>query len=220
MCAEATQHGAARLAGLVERRERLLNHQSAIRRCDRCVVAGLIVEAWPVFHGDVSARVMIVGQAPALRRSEHPLPYSGASGRVLRGWLARAGFDPDGFYRDFYLTSLTKCFPGAGRSGKGDRPPGAAEIANCRDHLLGELALVQPEVILPLGKLAAGFFIPEARRRPLDDLVGRRFEYGPALVLPLPHPSGVSRWLNLPANRALLDQALDQLNALRREWDL
>ena len=207
-----------------ERQRRLLAHQQVIRGCDRCVVAGLIAQARPVFHGDAAARVMIVGQAPALPRSERPLPYSGGSGKVLRAWLARAGFDPACFYERFYLTSLTKCFPGPSSSGKGDRAPSAAEIANCAAHLAGELALVRPALILPLGKLAAGAFVPEARRRRLDELIGRRFAYRFAdqdtIVLPLPHPSGVSRWLNAPANRALLDAALAELGRLREERGL
>ncbi|HET7037485.1 MAG TPA: uracil-DNA glycosylase family protein [Thermomicrobiaceae bacterium] len=203
-----------------ERRRRLLAHQQLIRGCTRCVAAGLISQARPVFHGDAAARVMIVGQAPALPRAERPLPYSGASGKVLRAWLARAGFDAERFYEAFYLTSLTKCFPGPSRSGKGDRAPSAAEIANCADHLAGELALVRPEVILPLGKLAAGAFVASARRRRLDELIGRRFAYQDAIVLPLPHPSGVSRWLNAPANRVLLDAALAELRLLREELGL
>lgn len=157
---------------------------------------------------------MVVGQAPAARRDEPALPYSGASGRTLRRWLAQAGFPEDALYELFYLTSLTKCFPGLSRSGKGDRAPSAAEVALCRPHLEGELELVRPEVILPLGRLAATYFVGN---RPLAQLVGQVFTLEDALVVPLPHPSGVSRWLNTPAHRALLDQALAILDTIRRE---
>ena len=205
---------------LASLQEELEAHQASIRACRRCVDAGLIGEACAVFHGTAHARLMVVGQAPALRRSERPLPYSGASGRVLKGWLARAGFPPEEFYTRFYLTSLTKCFPGPSRDGKGDRAPSAVEIANCRPHLLGELRLVRPDVIVALGRLAITNFVPGARKQPLAALVGHSFPYEDTVVLPLPHPSGVSHWLNAPANRALLDQALDRLAQLRQELDL
>lgn len=144
------------------------------------------------------------------------MPFSGASGKTLQAWLARAGFPEGALHRDFYLTSLTKCFPGRARNGgEGDRPPSAAEIALCARHLDREIALVQPEIILGLGRMAAERLDPTARRLPLADLVGtlRHAERAghPFLLLPLPHPSGVSRWLNHPAHRARLDLALEVL---------
>lgn len=208
----------ARGADPPEQRQRALEaHQAEIRRCDRCIAAGYIPEAWPVFHGTAERRIMVLGQAPAIRRVERPLPYSGASGRTLRRWLERAGFEPDDLHTRFYLTSLTKCFPGPARSGKGDRPPSATEIALCRSHLEGELALVSPELILALGRLAAAALVGN---RPLDQLVGQVFPLGTALVIPLPHPSGVSRWLNIPANQELLEQSLTHLATLRQERGL
>jgi uracil-DNA glycosylase len=57
-------------------------------------------------------------------------------------------------------------------------------------------------------------------KQPLTATVGQVFEHGGRLYLPLPHASGVSRWLNAPANRALLDQALAELARLRVELGL
>jgi uracil-DNA glycosylase family 4 len=196
-------------------RQRLLaTFQRELRRCRLCVEAGYLMDAYPVFQGNAASRVMVVGQAPAARNVERPVPYSGASGRTLRAWLDRAGFDPDALHTRFYLTSLTKCFPGSSASGKGDRAPSPAEIALCRPHLERELALVQPNLILPLGRLAITYFVG---KRPLSALVGQLIRRGDAYVLPLPHPSGVSHWLNDAANRALLDAALDRLGELRVE---
>jgi uracil-DNA glycosylase len=148
------------------------------------------------------------------------LPYTGATGRTLQRWLARAGFPPEALHRDFYLTSLTKCFPGpaTGTGAKGDRPPSAREIALCARHLDREIALVRPEIVVSLGRLAAERLDPTARGLPLTELVGslRPAERAGHVfrLLPLPHPSGVSRWLNDPAHVARLDEALA---ILRRE---
>ena len=192
-----------------------------IAACNRCVRAGFIPVAHPIFRGQIGDRLMVIGQAPAALTHERPLPFAGASGKTLRRWLVQAGFPEDALDSRVYRTSLTKCFPGASPSGKGDRAPGAAEIALCRDHLDREIALVRPRVVLALGRLAATALVGPA---PLAALVGsvraaeragHRF-----LVAPLPHPSGVSRWLNDRENRAKLDLGLERLDALRIEYGL
>lgn len=197
----------------------LAAYQRRLAACTRCVAAGYIPVAHPVFHGHAHQRLMIVGQAPGARAHQTGVPWSGRSGEILRGWLEQAGF-PSGAWREtWYLTSLTKCFPGKAAQGKGDRAPSPAEIALCGDHLAAELALVRPEIVVTLGKLAASRLIPGARRLALADLVGTAFTvdlgHGPATVVPLPHPSGVSRWLNDPANRERVGVGLARLAAER-----
>jgi uracil-DNA glycosylase len=190
--------------------------QHDIRACRVCVAAGFITEANPVFRGRSGQRMMIVGQAPGERGHRNSLPYAGASGKTLRAWLAMAGFEEDALYERFYLTSMTKCFPGPSATGKGDRAPSGSEIRLCAGHLDREIALVQPEIVLPLGRISATSF---AGNLPLDRLVGtlrhgeragQRF-----FVLPLPHPSGVSHWLNAPANKARLADAMRLFGELR-----
>ena len=201
--------------------------QREIRRCTRCVDAGFIHDAHPILHGSPAARSMILGQAPGPTAAERPLPYSGASGKTLQAWLTRAGFDAGALYdaERFYLTSTTKCFPGRSPSGKGDRAPSRGEVELCRSHLDLELEWVRPELILPLGRLAIGTMLSSFRRAALASIVGNAYpaEYpaaGSALVLPLPHPSGVSHWHNDPANQTRLDHALEWLDRTRRERDL
>jgi uracil-DNA glycosylase family 4 len=170
----------------------------------------------PIFQGHTSHRIMVIGQAPAYRKVERP-PYSGASGKRLNAWLEQAGFPPGSLHERCYLTSLTKCFPGSSTSGKGDRAPSSAEIALCRPHLDGEIELVDPEVIITLGRLAATRFLG---RKPLAEIVGHCFEFDGRHIIPLPHPSGVSRWMNDPANQALVDQGLAALSRLRETLNL
>jgi uracil-DNA glycosylase len=192
-----------------------------IAGCTRCVAAGFIPTAFPIFKGEIGNRVMVVGQAPAWYAHERPLPYSGATGKTLRTWLAQAGFSDETLHGRFYLTSLTKCFPGASPSGKGDRAPSAAEIALCRGHLDAEIGLIRPDLVIALGRLAATVLVGPA---PLAELVGtlRAGERADCRfpVLPLPHPSGVSRWLNESTHRERLTQALALLSDLRVRQDL
>jgi uracil-DNA glycosylase len=179
-----------------------------IRACTRCADAGFIPRAFPIVAGKITDRVMIVGQAPGAVELTTGLPFSGRAGAELRRWLARAGIDEDHLP---YRTSITKCFPGRAASGAGDRKPSPPEIANCATWLERELALVQPRIVLLVGQLAIERFIGKVA---LDSVVGTVRRDGDRVLIPLPHPSGASRWLNLPANRALLDRALRHL---RRE---
>ena len=151
-----------------------------VAACGRCVAAGFIPVAHPIFKGAVGNRVMVVGQAPGALAHERPMPYSGASGRTLSGWLGQAGFDDGALHGRCYLTSLTKCFPGASASGKGDRAPSAAEVALCRGHLDRELALVRPELVLALGRWRRPHSWVRRRWRSWSGRCGRRSGRGTA----------------------------------------
>ena len=105
-----------------------------------------------------------------------------------------------------------RCFPGRNPHGDGDRPPPARGVRNCSGWLDAELELVRPAVIIPVGQLAIRRFLGPGA---LEDRVGRTFGDEPVFV-PLPHPSGQSRWLNQPVNRERLEAALAQLCELRR----
>lgn len=156
---------------------------------------------------------MIIGQAPGIVELTTRLPFSGRAGAELRRWLARAGIGEEDLP---YRTSITKCFPGKAAGGAGDRRPSPPEIALCAPWLEAELTLVKPEVILLVGTLAIDRVWGKA---PLSQLVGhskRSPALGDALLIPLPHPSGASRWLNDPANKERLARALRLLARARR----
>jgi uracil-DNA glycosylase len=126
--------------------------------------------------------------------------------------MLRAGFaSPEDFRRLTYIAALMRCFPGRNRAGNGDLKPPPAAVANCAHWLDAELRLLKPKVLILVGQLAIARFLGPG---PLEDRVGRRFGERPVMV-PLPHPSGQSRWLNDPANRDRLSAALELLDQLR-----
>jgi uracil-DNA glycosylase len=186
--------------------------------CRACELAGYLARANPIRPGLIAApRMMLIGQAPGALTDRKGYHFAGPAGTFLDIWLTRAGFPPEYFREHVYLTSLTRCFPGKSKSGNGDRAPSRAEIALCRRFLDRELALIQPKVVLLVGKMAIDAFIGKGL---LVDTVGKVFEIDDRSYLPLPHASGVSRWLNDPANQARLNQALTQLSRLREEFRL
>jgi len=173
-----------------------------IRACTKCVEAGYLPSAFPIVAGKASDRVMIIGQAPGSVEITTGLPFSGRAGAQLRRWLVEAGIDEAHLP---YRTSITKCFPGKAASGAGDRRPSPPEIALCASWLDAELALVRPRVLLLVGTLAIERFWG---RVPLSDVVGKSRVDGDRILIPLPHPSGASRWLNDSENRERLRRAL------------
>jgi uracil-DNA glycosylase len=182
--------------------------------CRRCETAGYISAARPIRHPWTERqRTMIVGQAPGAQTDAKRFHFAGPGGVLLGKWLVRAGYDPDHWREQCYITSLTRCFPGkAPRGGRGDRKPSPPELALCRPFLEAELRLVRPTVVLAVGGMAIEQFVGKGS---LDRLVGTVAEIDGRLVLPLPHPSGVSRWLNDPAHQRLVDTALERLGEIR-----
>ena len=180
--------------------------------CTLCVTAGFIPSAHPIFQGHAGQRLMVVGQAPGPSATQRRVPYSGATGKTLQSWLSRAGFAEGALHRDFSSDQLDQVLPWPCHQRQGDRPPSAAEIALCARHLEREIALVQPAIILALGRLSITRLDPGTRRLPLSDVVGtiRPASYAghDVLLVPLPHPSGVSRWLNAPENQERLEMGL------------
>jgi len=134
--------------------------------CRACEVAGYLARANPIRPGLIEQpRMMLIGQAPGTVTVRLGYHFAGPAGRFLEIWLERAGF-PAGYFREHvYLTSLTRCFPGKSRSGNGDRPPSRAEIALCHGFLEREMELIQPKVVLLVGKMGCAHWDAACKRR-------------------------------------------------------
>jgi uracil-DNA glycosylase len=162
---------------------------------------------------------MIIGQAPGITESEVKRPFNGTSGTRLFQWLAEAGWEEQEFRARHYITTTTKCYPGKAKGGKGDRAPSRAEQRLCRPFLDEELALVDPEVIVPVGRVAVELFY--SGKFKLADVVGTaKQDARMRWIVPLPHPSGASLWLNRPAHQDKVTQALAILARLKGERQL
>jgi uracil-DNA glycosylase len=176
-------------------------------RCRACAEAGYPIESLPVRAPYAGQRAYLFGQAPGIVEGEERLPWRGRAGRQLRRWL---DMDEDTFYSTFYCASVTRCYPGRARSGRGDRAPTPQEQELCRFWRDWELELLRPRLIVTVGGLALRSMLG------LTDLTaaaGERFERQGVPVVPLPHPSGASSWPHLPGNRERLARALELVRA-------
>jgi len=170
-----------------------------------CADEGIVPEANPTFEGRWGVPFLLVGQAPGPVERESRRPFSGRAGKELDRWMVRAGFEtPEEFRRLTYIAALMRCFPGRNRTGSGDLKPPPAAVANCAHWLDAELRILKPKALLLVGQMAIARFLGPGH---LEDRVGHLFGDRPVMV-PLPHPSGQSRWLNDTANRERLASAL------------
>jgi uracil-DNA glycosylase len=170
--------------------------QREMHRCSRCDALVRCRSRVVPGAGAAPARVALVGIAPGrLGGDRTGIPFSGdRSGILLRAMIERAGLSR------VFITNLVRCNP---RDERGrNRDPDASEIANCRDHLADELALVRPRVIACLGRIVwrelagrdAAFDPERADKRP----------FGRAVLFPMYHPAYVNRGA-YPVRRYLRD---------------
>ena len=153
--------------------------------CGRC--PSLVESRSRVVPGDgaIPAQVAFIGLAPGRFGGDRTgIPFDGdRSGELLRRMIKRARL------RGVFITNVVRCNP---RDLRGrNRDPDAAEIANCRSHLMAELALVNPWIVVCLGRIAwnalAGRKCPFEPRQPIViEAQGMR-------LLPMYHPAYVIR---------------------------
>jgi len=159
------------------------------------------------------SKVFLVGQAPGPREGGFGRPFAWTAGRTLFRWFEETmGINEEELRAAIYMAAVARCFPGKAAGG-GDRKPDFVEIAKCRPYLEGEVSILRPELVLPVGQLAIGEVLgKEVAGQRLDTIVGRtmkaRYHGVDVDVVPLPHPSGASPWHRIEPGKTLLGQAL------------
>jgi uracil-DNA glycosylase len=183
----------------------LSRHVTRLLRCRRCPR----MQSTPVSGGAIVSEVMIIGQAPGPREPTLKRPFAHTAGKTLFRWFEEfCRMDEAAVRSKIYFAAVCRCFPGK-NSGGSDRVPAPDEIRNCALWMDNEVRILQPRLIIPVGRLAITQFIECAR---LDAVIGRKFRvehagHGVDLI-PLPHPSGASPWHKIPPGKAFTERAL------------
>jgi uracil-DNA glycosylase len=187
----------------------LEKHRRALVACRRCDVDHGVS---PIVSLARRPRAMLVGQAPGKVEAGGGRAFAGRAGKTLFRWFALAGLNEATARDKIYIAAVTRCYPGPSPSGRGDRVPTPVERANCGGWLDAELRLLQPRLLILVGRLAIERFLP---RVPLEELIGREHQVehlgGRSIAIPLPHPSGASSWVHQGNHPELLSRALKLL---------
>lgn len=189
---------------------KIIEHQELLRSCSRCPEM-----IQPVITGaPVNASIMIVGQAPGIREGDIGRPFGWTAGKTLFKWFSSIGLEEDEFRKLIYMAAVCRCFPGKNPKGSGDRVPNKREIATCKQWLEAEYDILQPKLIIPVGKLAIKQYLTADK---LKEVVGQQFvldtPHLQADCIPLPHPSGLSTWYNTEPGKPLLQDSLRLIKA-------
>lgn len=114
-----------------------------VRGCPLCKLSRTRKNAVPG-EGQVSAKIMFIGEAPGRSEDEKGRPFVGAAGRILDELLKKAGIERS----QVFITNIVKCRP------PNNRVPKEDELTACRPYLDRQIALIKPKVICILGRTA------------------------------------------------------------------
>jgi uracil-DNA glycosylase len=151
---------------------------------------------------------LIIGQAKGEKWKLGPM-YSSK----LWDWFATIGLTREQAYDIFQFDALIE--HGTARAKKGRVPPSTVQMKTYRPKLIENIDAQKPKLIIPIGNLAIRQVLNQSNVL-MEDVVGQKLVLRPfgscakeTTIIPLPHPSGVSLWLNSAHNKKLLKTALE-----------
>lgn len=180
-------------------------HQTALKKCQQCPeMNGPAVSGNPII-----SPIMLIGQAPGDKEILIPKPFAWTAGKTLFKWFKQLGVEEEEFRDLIYISAVCRCFPGKKPRG-GDRVPNLTEIKTCSHWLNAEIDILQPKLVIPVGKLAISQYL-EVKK--LTDVIGHIHQVTlnnhQVDMIPLPHPSGASTWHITEPGKSLLQDALN-----------
>lgn len=168
-----------------------------IADCPRCELARTRTRTVPG-AGPAAASIMFVGEGPGQREDEQGLPFVGAAGRFLDQLLVGAGLARS----EVYITNIVKCRP------PGNRDPEVEEIAACRPYLDRQIEIIDPALIVTLGRFSMQRWVADAQ---ISRIHGQAREVDGRTIVPMYHPAAALRRGDL---RPVMEADFAQLPAL------
>ena len=185
--APPSAHGAAAVA-LDDRIARIARLdwpalKSTVAGCTACALCKTRTNT--VFGvGDEQAEWMLVGEAPGAEEDARGEPFVGQAGRLLDSMLAAVGLTRGA---NVYIANVLKCRP------PGNRNPDPFEVEQCSPHLVRQIALIRPKLILAMGRFAAQTLL--GTDASIASLRGRQFQYQSVPLIVSYHPAYLLRTL-------------------------
>ena len=157
--------------------------QSTVASCTACALHESRTNT--VFGiGDHHAQVMVIGEAPGADEDQQGEPFVGSAGQLLNNMLLAIGFRRE----QVYIANILKCHP------PGNRDPQPEEVSQCESYLKRQIAMVNPKVILAVGRIAALNLLKV--ETPVGKMRGKLYQYGDTPVVVTYHPAYLLRKLS------------------------
>lgn len=159
----------------------LQNQLDGCTRCKLCEKRNTIVFG----EGNPNAQIMFIGEGPGADEDEQGLPFVGKAGQLLTKIIEAMGLSRN----EVYIANVVKCRP------PGNRNPEPEEITSCMPFLQKQIELIQPQVILCLGKFAAQTILET--HMPISKIRGQFYEKNGMQIMPVFHPAYLLRNPNM-----------------------
>ncbi|MGB3308022.1 MAG: uracil-DNA glycosylase [Thermomicrobiales bacterium] len=143
--------------------------------CTLCELSRSRTHAVPG-EGPAKARVMLIGEGPGWHEDQEGRPFVGNSGKFLTELIGKAGLKRE----DVFITNVVKCRPPS------NRDPLPDEIHACSIYLERQIAAIDPDVIVTLGRFSMAKYFPGER---ISRIHGQAKRFGKRLVVPMYHPA-------------------------------
>ncbi len=127
-------------------------------------------------EGPADAEIMFIGEGPGFHENQSGRPFVGAAGNFLAELLESIGLHRE----DVFIGNVIKCRP------PGNRDPASQEIEACREYLDRQIELIDPKVIVTLGRFSMARWFPSAR---ISRIHGQPRKFGGRLIVPMYHPA-------------------------------
>ncbi len=167
---------------------------SQIRNCTECKLHLSRKNAVPG-EGPAEAELMFIGEAPGFHENEQGRPFVGAAGKFLDELLLSIGLDRN----RVFIGNVIKCRP------PGNRDPQADEMEACEKFLARQIEIINPKVIITLGRFSMARYIPNVR---ISDVHGQARWVNGRLVVAMYHPAAA---LHQPSLRSVVAQDFSKL---------
>jgi uracil-DNA glycosylase family 4 len=168
--------------------------------CQHCDLAKGRTQTVPG-EGPERAEIMFIGEAPGFHEDRQGRPFVGAAGRFLEELLASIGLTRE----EVYICNVIKCRP------PGNRDPLSDEIEACRPFLDRQIELIQPKLIVTLGRFSMARYFPNAS---ITRIHGQPKRIGGRIYYPMFHPAAA---LHQPKWRSAVEEDMLKIPQLLKE---
>jgi uracil-DNA glycosylase len=177
--------------------ETMLQIAREVSTCQRCMLYHSRKLAVPG-EGPVDAEIMFIGEGPGFHENEQGRPFVGAAGKFLEELLANINFKRE----EVFIGNVVKCRP------PNNRDPLPEELVACSDYLERQIQVINPRVIVTLGRYSMARFLPNAK---ISDVHGQSYRIKGHLVVPMFHPAAA---LHQPSLKLTIERDFSNLPEL------
>ena len=168
-----------------------------VSACQRCMLHHSRKLAVPG-EGPVDAQIMFIGEGPGFHENEQGRPFVGTAGKYLEELLGKINLQRS----EVFIGNVVKCRP------PNNRDPLPDELAACSDFLERQIQVINPKVVVTLGRYSMARFLPNAK---ISDIHGKSFHIKGHLIVPMFHPAAA---LHQPSLKSSVERDFSHLPEL------